>query len=102
MMVTDVTADIDKQLDIIESLYPDFTEYADNKLFHHWMEYACELDEIMNVVYRMDDGNSLVAHLNQRMLQLRSTSAEYNACVDVASTFEEALPTLYKGVFKYE
>lgn len=88
---------LDKQLDIIESLYPDFTEYADNKLFMHWMEYACELDTIR--VYHYND--DLVEHLNTRLLKLRAGSAEHDACVDVASTLEEALPQ-FKGVFKYE
>ena len=87
---------LDKQLDIIESLYPDFTEYADNTLFYHWMEYACELDSIMH--HYNDD---LVEHLNARLLKLRAGSPEHDACVDVASTLEESLPQ-FKGVFKYE
>lgn len=87
---------LDTQTVIIESLYPDFSEYADNTVFHYWMDYACELDTIMH--HYNDD---LVKHLNERLLKLRPSSAEHDACVDVASTLEESLPQ-FKGVFKYE
>lgn len=90
---------MDKQLDIIEGLYPDFREYADNAQFFYWMDYACELDVIRNVVY--DDDKDVVAYLNERMLKLSNVGAEHHAATDVASTLEESLPQ-FKGVFKYE
>jgi hypothetical protein len=36
------------------------------------------------------------------MLELRSSSAQHDACVDVASTLEESVSTHFKGKFKYE
>lgn len=83
--------------EIIASLQPDFKEFADNTQYHYWMDYACELD-VLEVVA----GDNLVGHLNERMAKLASSRAEHQACVDVASTLEEALPEKYKGVFKYE
>jgi hypothetical protein len=91
----------DKTLSIIESLYPDFSEYANNADFYHWMNYACELDVIIASAY--DNTNEAITeYLNKRMLQVRSSSAEHDACVDVASTLEETLPETFVGVFKYE
>jgi hypothetical protein len=91
---------MNKVFDIIESLYPDFKEYADNAQFHYWMEYACELDEVVNVVYIEDD--KLIAYLNKRMSMLSSSKPEHHACTDVASTLEESIPSKFKGVFTYE
>lgn len=88
---------LDAQYAIIESLYPTFDEYADNSMFHHWMEYACELDMIL---YHYND--DLINHINTRLLKLRAGSPEHDACVDVASTLEETIPNQFKGVFKYE
>lgn len=85
------------EIAIIESLQPDFNEFADNTQYHYWMDYACELD-VLQVVAE----TNLVGHLNERMTKLSSSRAEHQACVDVASTLEEALPSTYKGVFKYE
>lgn len=102
MMVSAMDKLKDKVLDIIDSLYPDFTEYAVNANFNHWMEYACELDTISVAVWTDTGDGSLIDYLNKRLLQLRSSSAEHDACVDVASTLEETLQPQFKGVFKYE
>lgn len=91
----------DKTLSIIESLYPDFSEYEDNAQFFHWLDYACELDFILASAYDRTN-ESLIAYLNKRMLELRSSSAQHDACVDVASTLEESVSTHFKGKFKYE
>lgn len=88
---------IETVYEIIASLQPDFKEFADNTQYHYWMDYACELDVLQIIP---EDG--LVTHLNERMDKLLSSSPEHHACVDVASTLEEALPSTYKGVFKYE
>lgn len=83
---------------IIMAMMPDMADYADNSMFHHWMDYACELDEIALVNYR---GEDVVAYLNKRIEKYPSTHAINHACTDVASTLESVLPTTYKGVFKY-
>ena len=101
MMVSEMMADtIDTVLDIIESLYPDFKEYADNEKFHYWMEYACELDELRFLTGEVD--KDYIDYLNKRMSMLSSNKPEHQACTDVASTLEEAIPSKFKGVFKYE
>lgn len=94
----------DTTLSIIESLYPDFNEYANNERFFHWMDYACELDVLLATAYaeESDFGIGLVEMLNSKIKGLRAGSAEHDACVDVASTLEESLPTHFKGKFKYE
>lgn len=83
---------------IVMALMPDMADYADNSLFHHWMNYACELDEIALVNYR---GEDLVDYLNKRIEKYTSTHAVNHACTDVAITLESLLPNTYKGVFKY-
>lgn len=98
MMVIDVIDD-DKVLSIIESLYPDFREYADNEQFFYWMDYACELDDVVNVVDT--DDRMIIDYLNKRMSMLSSNKPEHHACTDVASTLEEVLSIKFKGLFKY-
>lgn len=88
----------DTTLAIVEALYPDFNDYADNARFDYWMDYACELDILMSAAYT----ETIVDYLNSRLLKLRASSPEHDACVDVASNLEESQPTIYKGVFKYE
>lgn len=83
---------------IIQSLMPDMADYADNSQFLHWMDYACELDEIALVNYRGDD---LIGYLNKRMRDYTSNTPIHHACVDVASTLESSIPSTFKGVFKY-
>jgi len=101
MMVIEMKADtVDKVLNIIESLYPDFKEYADNEQFHYWMEYACELDELMFLAGEVD--KDYIDYLNKRIFMLSSNKPEHQACTDVASTLEEAIPSKFKGVFVYE
>lgn len=89
----------DKVIDIIRSLEPDFSEYTDNGNFFYWMDYATELDDIENEVHINDD--LVVEYLNKRF-KINAPRPAYDACVDVASTLEEALPEQFKGVFKYE
>lgn len=84
---------------VIEKLQPDFTDYTDDKLFHHWCDYACALDEIQMVYYK--DEKDLPAFLNGKMKALSSNTPMHEACVDVATTIENLLPK-YKGVFVYE
>jgi len=83
---------------IIQSLMPDMADYADNSLFYHWMDYACELDEITLVNYRDEN---LVEYLNKRIEKYPSAHAVNHACTDLAITLESLLPNTYKGVFKY-
>lgn len=83
---------------IVMALMPDMVDYADNSLFHHWMDYACELDEIALVNYR---GEDLVEYLNKRIEKFTSTNPVNHACTDVAITLESLLPNEYKGEFKY-
>lgn len=92
----------DKVIAIVASLYPDFTEYADNSKFFYLMDYACQLDVIQETVDRFPDKDVLKEMLNTKISTLRSGSAEHDACVDVASNLEEAMPDQFKGVFKYE
>lgn len=86
----------------IESLYPRFDEYADNGNFHRWMDYACELDNIMHNAWSSEP-DALVAYINKRLSEVRSGSSEHDACIDVASNLEESTRlTGFKGVFLYE
>lgn len=89
---------LDKIIDIIDNLQPDFSEYADGMSFEYWMDYACELDEIADLVYKEED---VVAYLNTQMSRLFSGSPQHHACTDVASSLEESFDE-YMGVFKYE
>lgn len=82
---------------IMDALRPSFAEVCDNKMFTHWVNYEIEIDEIQ---YHTIDKESLVEYLNKRMAKVRAGSAEQDACVDVASTLEETLPT-YQGEFQY-
>lgn len=84
---------------IIETLQPDFSDYADNAQFNHWMDYACELDEIQ-LVYHKDE-TELVPYLNKKIATLSSTRPQHHACVDVASTLSNLNPLMYRGVFEY-
>ena len=82
---------------IVLALMPDMADYADNSMFHHWMDYACELDEIALVNYREED---VTAYLNKRMKDYPSAHAVHHACCDVASTLHSISPE-HKGVFIY-
>lgn len=84
---------------VVESLYPDFSDYADNSQFNYWMDYACELDDIMARVW--GDTVGIIHYINHQMLNKNAGSASHDACVDVASNLEESVPE-YKGVFVYE
>lgn len=84
---------------IIETLQPDFSDYADNTQFYHWMDYACALDEIQLVYYK--DERDLVPYLNKKMSELSSSTPVHQACVDVASTLE-SLSEDHRGVFVYD
>lgn len=89
---------MDKRIDnIIQVMQPGMEEYADNALFHHWMDYACELDDIALVNYR---GEDVTAYLNKRMAGYPSAHAKHHAATDIASTLESLIPE-YKNVFKY-
>ncbi|MNC20729.1 hypothetical protein D3C75_686920 [compost metagenome] len=90
---------IDTVLSVIESLYPTSDEYSDNAKFYHWLDYACELDYLLNQSVEDFDMGS---YINTRLAQLVKDTPQHNALTDVASNLEEALPTEYKGVFKYE
>lgn len=83
---------------IIEALQPDFSDYADNAQFNHWMDYACELDEIQLVYYK--DETELVPYINKKIATLSSDRPQHHACIDVASTLE-SLSGAHKGVFVY-
>lgn len=85
---------------IIDSLYPDFTEYANDERFHYWMDYACELDEIAHVQWL--NAINITDYINNHIRLYRAGSAKHDACVDVALNLEESLSTIYKGVFKYD
>jgi hypothetical protein len=89
----------EKVIGIINSLQPDFKEYADNGNFFYWMDYATELDDIENDVHINDD--LFVIYLNKHF-KTGAPGPKYDACVDVASNLEEAMPDQFKGVFKYE
>lgn len=82
---------------IITTLQPGMQEYADDSQFLHWMDYACQLDEIEMVNYK---GEDLVAYLNGVMLKYSSNNPEHEAACDVASTIESLIPE-YKSKFKY-
>lgn len=82
---------------IMNALRPNFSEVCDNKMFQHWLDYEIEIDEIQ---YHTIDKESLVEYLNKRMAKIRAGSSQQDACVDVASTLQETLPS-YQGVFKY-
>lgn len=83
--------------DVVVLMQPGMEEYADNSEFHHWLDYACELDEIALVNYREED---VTAYLNKRMKDYPSAHAVHHACCDVASTLESISPE-HKGVFVY-
>lgn len=82
---------------IMNALRPNFSEVCDNKMFQHWLDYEIEIDEIQ---YHTIDKESLVEYINKRMLIVRAGSSEKDACVDIASTLQETLPS-YQGVFQY-
>lgn len=84
--------------DVIVALQPAMEEYSDNAEFFHWMDYACELDEIALVNHR---GEDIVTYLNKRMDGYPSSHAKHHAATDVATTLESLIPQ-YKGLFKYE
>lgn len=86
--------------DIIQALQPGMEEYSSNSQFFHWMDYACELDELALLNYR-DDNDAFVLYINKVMLDYPSGHAKHHACTDVAITLESQLPNKYKGVFKY-
>ena len=88
-----------KVIDIINSLQPDFSEYANNGNFFYWMDYATELDDIENDVHINDD--LFVDYLNKHF-KTSTPGPKHDARVDVASNLEESLPEQFKGVFKYE
>jgi len=72
-------------LDIIDSLQPDPTDYDDNTRFYHWLEYACELDELSFAVY---DGKGK-EFVTKRLTQLNEGSAQHDAITDVMLTANE-------------
>lgn len=84
---------------IIEKLQPSMQEYADNAQFYHWMDYACELDDLALLNYA-DDKESFISHINKRMSGYPSAHALHHACCDVASTVESLVPE-YRGLFVY-
>jgi hypothetical protein len=88
---------VDTFIEVIESLYPTPEEYSDNGRFFYWMDYACELDMLL---YRPEDGVN--SYMLERLQKLKKDTAEHDALTDVASTLEEVLPSVYKGVFVYE
>lgn len=80
---------------IVGIMQPNFEEFADDTQFQYWMDYACELDEIL-----YNSTGDVVEYLNERMSNLLSSKPEHHACVDVATTLE-SLSDSYKGKFKY-
>ena len=99
MTVNTMDKMLDKILDVVESLYPTPDEYGDNGKFFYWMDYACELDDVMSRIHGGDDWNSYV---NQQLKKFVKDTAKYDAYVDVASSLEEVIPSKFKGVFVYE
>jgi len=73
-------------------------EYSDNSKFYHWMDYACELDDLLN---QSVEGFNMGSYINTRLAKLVKDTPQHNALTDVASTLEETLPTEYKGLFVY-
>ncbi|AXF53031.1 MAG: hypothetical protein [Caudoviricetes sp.] len=91
---------MNKTIDIIiETMQPNMADYADNAMFYHWMDYACELDELAILNFKGEE--LLVAHLNKQMAGLASSRPEHEACVDVASSIETLIPQ-FAGRFVYE
>jgi hypothetical protein len=84
---------------LIDTLQPDFKEYADNEQFHYWMSYACELDEIR--FNNQGDTDALVEYLNKRMRDKLELHPEHHAAVDVATSIESMIPQ-FAGRFKYD
>lgn len=89
--------DVDKVVDIIDSLYPTPEEYSDNEKFFYWMDYACELDVIL-----FKDGPDRNSYVAGQIQKLKKDTAGHDANTDVASTLLERYPTEYKGVFYSE
>lgn len=84
---------------VIQTLQPAMEEYSDNGRFFHWMDYACELDDLAILNYK-GDKQVFIDHINKRISDYPSGHAKNHACTDVASTVESLVPE-YKGVFKY-
>jgi hypothetical protein len=77
-------------LDIIDSLQPDGDDYHNNERFYHWLDYACELDELLFAVY---DGKGK-EFVTKRLTQLTEGSAQHDAITDVMLTIQENNYTL--------
>lgn len=92
---------VEKMLDIILHLQPNMSEYADNSLFMYWMDYACELDTVSLLIQaNTNDFEKVVTYMNKVMKTFSSDKPSHHACVDIASTFEEAFQEM-KGEFVY-
>ena len=85
---------------IIEHLQPSFAEYADDAKSMHWMDYACELDEL-SFCLSANGIDNLIERVNSQMKNKTSNTPEHEACVDVASTIQSLLPNDFSGKFIY-
>lgn len=82
---------------VIEKLEPTFAEIMDETL--NWHGYGFELCYLGHVLRAKPE--MLVQELNETLAAYRSSSGEYTAACDVASTLESLAPEKYKDKFKY-
>lgn len=88
---------IETILGLIENLQPDMVDYVDNNMYHYWVKYSIQLDDLANIVHQRKD---LTAELNHIMSKHFELDPEHHAAVDLATCLEETTEG-YKGVFKY-
>ena len=82
---------------VIDALEPTFADMMDESL--NWHGYGMELCYLGHVLRTRPE--MLVEELNETLSGYRSTSGEYTAACDVASTLESLAPEKYAGKFKY-
>lgn len=82
---------------VLDKLEPSFTDMMDTST--NWHGYGMELCYLGHVLRARPE--MLIEELNETLKSYRSSSGEYTAACDVASTLESLAPEKYAGKFKY-
>lgn len=82
---------------VIDALEPSFSDMMNESI--NWHRYGTELCYLGVILSR--EPENFVDEINETLAGYMSTSGEYTAACDVASTLESLAPEKYDGKFKY-